>query len=190
MSRTPGGDHRNPLDANVLRGFILDGADFTQVRRGIIGWAGEQGTEHLTITAGQDVDVHVTADGEMQLVCRLFAPAGLWSLPPLGDECLVLAQEGDWTAIGAPVCLWRHRLPPSNLSLTRAVLEVPADGLLIGNGATANAARVGDAVRVTIPAGTELTGTIGGSPAVFTVGAPGITCDGVIRPNTAKTKIE
>lgn len=193
MSRPPGGDHRSPLDPATLREFILGSADFTQVRRGRIGWEGEAGTEHLTVTAGQDVAVHVTTADGMALTCRLFAPAGLWALPPIGDECLVLAQEGDWTAIGAPVCLWRHRSPPSNATPTRAVLEVPADGLLVGNGATANAARVGDSVTigslrfVAGPPAQLFYTPPGGPEAPVTVGT---ALQATIAANAAKTKIE
>lgn len=206
----PGGRHRNPLDPDVIRRFVLAGADFAQVRRGVTGWPGETGTEHLTVTAGQDVDVHVTTADGMQLVARLFAPGGLWALPPLGDEVLVLAQEGDWHTIGAPVALWRHRGPPANVTATRAVLQVPSGGLYIGDGATKNAARVDDATRngtlaiATAPAtgGVAIVLTYtppGGAPQTAQVvieglvtgaGGGALTLAGAIDPNAAKTRIE
>lgn len=52
----------------------------------------------------------------------------------------------------------------------------------LGEGASKKVARVGDTVRVTIPAGTTFTGTIAGSPptaATFTTTAP-VVCNGEI----------
>lgn len=50
--------------------------------------------------------------------------------------------------------------------------------IILHNG-THRAAREGHTVRVTIPTGTTLTGSVGGSPATFTTSAP-VPCDGTI----------
>lgn len=134
------------LDFAPLREMMNNGADTDQVRRARIGWDGETGTDHLTITPGRDVDVHVTTSAGFPLTARLFAPAGVWALPPIGDECLVVAESGDWGTNGAPVCLWKHRLPPVHLTTTNAVVEVPSGGLLVGDGATKAAARTDDPI--------------------------------------------
>lgn len=70
----------------------------------------------------------------------------------------------------------------------RIVVEAPE--IRLGAAAEKKVARVGDSVRVTIPAGTELVGTVGGSPATFTVSAPGITCDGTITSGSNKVRAE
>jgi hypothetical protein len=205
---TPGTRPFGGLDFAPLREMIDDGAEADAVRRARIGWEGETGTDHLTITPGRDVDVHVTTAAGFPLVARLFAPAGVWALPPIGDECLVVAEGGDWGAPGAPVCLWKHRLPPAHLSTTNAVLEVPAGGLLVGDGATKAAARTDDPIlpgTLSLTAtGTTITLTYtppGGAPQVATVtvsgtgvavagASPALTLGGKVGEGSAKVKIE
>lgn len=202
MSRPDGA-----LDFDVLRQMMRESVDADQVRRARIGWDGETGTDHLTITAGRDVDVHVTTAEGFELTARLFAPAGLWRVPPIGDECLVVAQAGDWTTPGAPVCLWRHRLPPAHLTGTNAVVEVPSGGLLVGDGAEKAAARTDDPI---LPgtlsfAASGATLTIiytppGGSPTTISVGLVGatfapldptaITLGGKVGTGSTKVRIE
>jgi len=131
------------LDFEQLRRFFDPQADET-VRLGRIGWDGDAGSSHLTITPGRDVDVHVTTRDGYALTARLAATGGVWRAPAIGEECLILGPEGDWSTPGAPIAFCRHRLPPSSLSATNAVLEAPTGGLLIGDGATQAAARVGD----------------------------------------------
>jgi len=140
-------EHRNPLDPRVWRDFLREGLQSAQVRRGTVGWPDEPEAERYTITAGQDVDLHVTRADGMQLVARLYAGGGLWSIPPAGEEVTLLAEEADWHTPGAPVALWKHRLPPAHLVADKAVLEVPSGGLLIGDGATKPAARKDDETR-------------------------------------------
>lgn len=141
--RSPG--HRNPFDPSVLREFFRQGLDVTQVRRATVGWPGQSGTDHLEITAN-DIAVCVTTLDGVELTARLFASGSVWRLPPIGDECLVLAAEGEWSAVGAPACLWPLRAPPSNASATRAVVDIPADGLLLGNAATKGVNRTHDPI--------------------------------------------
>lgn len=144
--RPPATHPSGVLDWSVFAAMGREAAGPDLVRRGVVGWEGESGTDHLTITPGQDVDVHVTTADGFELTARLFAPAGVWRLPPIGDEVLVVAAAGDWRTPGGPVCLWKHRLPPSNLTTSNAVLEVPDGGLLVGNGATKAAARTDDPI--------------------------------------------
>ena len=183
--------HRNPLDPSVLRDFVAEGLDTSQVRRATVGWEGQSGTDHLELTP-EDVAVCVTTLDGTELTARLFASGSVWRLPPIGDECLVIAPEGEFAAVGAPSVLWPLRAPPSNATTTRAVVDVPADGLLLGNGATKGLARKDDPVRVTIPAGTTFDGTIAGEPptaATFTTTAP-VTCDGFIREGSTTVKAQ
>jgi hypothetical protein len=212
---TPGTRPFGGLDFAPLREMIDDGAEAAPVRRARIGWEGETGTDHLSITPGRDVDVHVTTAAGFPLVARLFAPAGVWALPPIGDECLVVAESGDWGAPGAPVCLWKHRLPPAHLSTTNAVLEVPSGGLLVGDGATKAAARTDDpivpgslAVAVAAtpsgPTGVVVTLTYtppGGSPQAIALtllgiltgsitGPASITLGGKVGAGSEKVRIE
>lgn len=205
---TPATRPDGALDFAPLRDLIHEGADTDQVRRARIGWDGETGTDHLTITPGRDVDVHATTAAGFPLVARLFAPAGVWSLPPIGDECLVVAQAGDWSTPGAPVCLWKHRLPPSHLALDNAVLEVPSGGLLVGDGATKAAARTDDPILpgtlAITAAGTTITFTYtppGGSPQVAAVtvsgagvgvagASPALTLGGKVGAGSSKVRIE
>lgn len=195
------------LDWSVLRQLQGQGAPDELVRRARIGWDGETGTDHLSITAGRDVDVHVTTADGFPLTARLFAPAGVWRLPPIGDECLVLAQGSDWATPGAPVCLWKHRLPPEHISTENAVIEVPSGGLLVGDGAEKAAARTDDPI---LPgtlsfAASGATLTIiytppGGSPTTVTVGLVGatfapldptaITLGGRVGEGSSKVRIE
>jgi hypothetical protein len=216
---TPGTRPFGGLDFAPLREMIDDGAEAAPVRRARIGWEGETGTDHLTITPGRDVDVHVTTAAGFPLVARLFAPAGVWALPPIGDECLVVAEGGDWSAPGAPVCLWKHRLPPAHLTTTNAVLEVPAGGLLVGDGATKAAARTDDPIvpgslafvpgapvpnspapgLTTVPVVITYTPP-SGTPTVLTLvvvgigiaisGGGSITLGGKVGPGSEKVKIE
>ena len=133
----PGTRASGVLDFSALRELLGDGQDATQVQRGTVGWEGETGAEHLTITPGQDVEVHVTTSRGYPLAARLAAPGGLWRTPAIGEECLLVGPEGDGRAPGALVCFCRHRLPPSALTATRAVVEIPAGGeLYLGDAAT------------------------------------------------------
>jgi len=142
-SRAPG--HRNPLDPSVLREFFRQGLDTTQVRRATVGWPGQSGTDHLELTTN-DVAVCVTTLDGIELTARLFASGSVWRLPPIGDECLVIAPEGEFASIGAASVLWPLRAPPSNASATRAVVDIPADGLLLGNAATKGVNRTHDPI--------------------------------------------
>lgn len=135
------------LDFGALRALLGEGQDTTQVQRGTVGWQGETGAEHLTITPGQDVEVHVTSARGYPLAARLAAPGGLWRAPAIGEECVLVGPEGDGLAPGALVCFCRHRLPPASLTASRAVVEIPTGGeLYVGDGATQAAAREGDAI--------------------------------------------
>lgn len=186
MSRAIGArGHRNPFDPETLRAFIREGIDATQVRRAVVGWDGQSGTGHLEVTE-YDIAVCVTTVDGVELTARLFASGSVWRLPPIGDECLVIAPEGEFVSIGAASVLWPLRAPPSNATAARAVVDLPADGLLVGNAATKGIARKDDPVRVMIPTGTPFVGEIGGSPVTFTTTGP-VTCDGVIR--TASEKV-
>ncbi len=178
------------FDIGILRALIAEGLDTTQVQRGTVGWRDDTGTSHVTITPGQDVDLHVTTAEGYPYTARLAAPGGLWRVPAIGEECLIVGPVSDRQTPGALVCLCRHRLPPSSLTATRAVVEIPSGGALyVGNGAAHAAAREGDPVRVTLPTGTSLTGTVNGAPATFTTTAP-VTLDGTIRDGSAVVKIE
>lgn len=198
---TPASRPDGALDFAPLREMMNEGADTDQVRRARIGWDGETGTNHLTITVGRDVDVHVTTADGYPLVARLFAPAGVWSLPPIGDECLVVAQTGDWSAPGAPVCLWRHRLPPAHLTTSNAVIEVPSGGLLVGDGATKAAARTDDPIlpgtlAITFGPGSggatlSITYTPpGGTPQIISGVGGTITLGGKVGAGSSKVRIE
>lgn len=70
----------------------------------------------------------------------------------------------------------------------RIIVEAPE--IRLGATATKKVARVGDTVRVTIPEGTTLTGTVGGSPATFTVGVGGVVADGTITSGSNKVRAE
>lgn len=144
--RPPATHPSGVMDWGVFAEMAREAMGPDLVRRGVVGWEGESGTDHVTITAGQDVDVHVTLDGGYPIVARLAAPGGVWRCPAIGEEALVLAATGDWRTDGGPVAYLRHRLPPSNLTATRAVLEVPSGGLLVGDGATKAAARTDDPI--------------------------------------------
>ena len=144
--RPPGTHPSGVMDWGVFAEMARDALGPELVRRGVVGWDGELGTDHVTITAGQDVDVHITLDGGFPVTARLAAPGGVWRCPAIGEEALVLAASGDWRTDGGPVAYLRHRLPPSNLSTSNAVLEVPDGGLLVGDGATKAAARTDDPI--------------------------------------------
>lgn len=176
--------------AGLIRDLAAGGSESSaRVTRGRVGWERETGAEHLTITPGQDVEVHVTSSHGYPLAARLAAPGGVWRAPVIGEECLLIGPESDATTPGALVCFCPHRLPPNALTATRAVVEIPTGGALyVGNDAAHAAAREGDPVRVTIPAGTTFTGTVAGNPATFTTNAP-VTCDGTIRDGSAVVKI-
>ncbi len=74
------------------------------------------------------------------------------------------------------------------LLAARIVVEAPE--IRLGANATKEVARKGDTVRVTIPQGTTITGTVGGSPATFTVGVGGIIADGTITSGSTKVRAE
>ena len=176
--------------AGLIREIAGSAGAGDRVCRGTIGWPNETGDEHLTITPGQDVEVHATTAEGFPVHARLAAPGGFWRAPVIGEECLLLAQERDAGAVGGFVCLCPHRNPPSSLTATRAVVEIPSGGALyVGNGAAHAAAREGDPVRVTIPTGTTFAGTVNGNPATFTTTAP-VVCEGTIRDGSAVVKIE
>lgn len=71
------------------------------------------------------------------------------------------------------------------LLTSQAVLE--AATVLLGAGATKGVARSGDPVSVTIPSGTALTGTVGMTPATFTLGAP-LTVTGTITAGSSTVR--
>lgn len=146
MSRSIGArGHRNPFDPETLRAFVREGLDTTQVRRAFVGWDGQSGTDHLEVTE-HDIAVCVTTIDGVEITARLFASGSVWRLPPIGDECLVIAPEGEFASIGAASVLWPLRAPPSNASATRTVVDIPADGLLLGNEATKGVNREGDPI--------------------------------------------
>jgi hypothetical protein len=122
---------------DLVRQVAREGDGPVQVRRCTVGWADDTGTSHVTITPGQDVDLHVTTAQGFPLTARLAAPGGVWRVPAIGEECLVLADPADWDTPGGPIAFCRHRLPPSALTATRAVVEIPAGGeLYLGDAAT------------------------------------------------------
>lgn len=156
----PGTRPLNALDFEALRRFFDPQTD-EPVRLGRIGWDGDADASHVTITPGRDVDVHVTLRDGFPITARLAASGGVWRVPAIGEECVVMAPPGDWATPGAPIAVCRHRLPPSSLTPSVAVIEAPAGGLVIGDGASAAAARVGDGC----DAGTLIltpTGTVAG----------------------------
>lgn len=75
------------------------------------------------------------------------------------------------------------------LRLLAARIDVNATRINLGGAATARVAREGDTVRVTIPIGTTLTGTVGGSPATLTTTEP-VVCDGTITSGSTKVRAE
>ena len=132
---------------DLVRQVAGEGESPVQVRRCTVGWSDDTGTGHVTITPGQDVDLHVTTAQGYPLTARLAASGGVWRVPAIGEECLVLADPADWDTPGGPIAFCRHRLPPSALTATRAVVEIPTGGeLYVGDGATHAAAREGDAI--------------------------------------------
>jgi len=144
--RAPGTVPGGVLDWSVFADFVAACLPPDLVRRGAVGWEGEAGTQHVVVTAGQDVELHVTTSDGFELTARLAAPGGVWRVPAIGEEVMLFAPAGDWRAPGGPVAVAKHREPPSSLTATRAVVEVPSGGLLIGNGATKAAARTDDPI--------------------------------------------
>ena len=65
-------------------------------------------------------------------------------------------------------------------------IDVNAARINLGGAATKKVARVGDAVRVTIPEGTTFTGTVG---TTFTTTAP-VECNGTITEGSNKVRAE
>ena len=65
-------------------------------------------------------------------------------------------------------------------------IDVNATRINLGGAATKKVARVGDAVRVTIPEGTTFTGTVG---TTFTTTAP-VECNGTITEGSNKVRAE
>lgn len=106
-----------------------------------------------------------------------------------GDEVAVLKV---WDKAASPTDLeaGETRLYAAG-AITRVVrlltgrIDVEAPEIRLGTGASKRVARSGDPVRVVIPAGTVLNGTIAGSPASFTVGPGGITCDGTVTDGSS-----
>ena len=68
-------------------------------------------------------------------------------------------------------------------------IDVNAARINLGGAATKKVARVGDAVRVTIPEGTTFTGTVGMTPTTFTTTAP-VECNGTITEGSNKVRAE
>ena len=68
-------------------------------------------------------------------------------------------------------------------------IDVNATRINLGGAATKKVSRVGDAVRVTIPSGTTLTGTVGMTPTTFTTTAP-VECNGTITEGSNKVRAE
>lgn len=68
-------------------------------------------------------------------------------------------------------------------------IDVNAQRINLGGAATARVAREGDTVRVTIPAGTTFTGTVGGTAATLTTTVP-VVCDGTITRGSSKVRAE
>lgn len=68
-------------------------------------------------------------------------------------------------------------------------IDVNAARINLGSSATKKVSRVGDAVRVTIPAGTTFTGTVGMTPTTFATTAP-VVCDGTITEGSNKVRAE
>ena len=201
----PSGGIDDLLD--LVRQVAREGDAPVQVRRCTVGWPDDTGTNHVTITPGQDVDLHVTTAEGYPLTARLGAQGGVWRVPAIGEECLVLADAADWDTPGAPVAYCRHRLPPASLTATRAVVEIPTGGeLYVGDGATQAAAREGDAIdpgTLTVAAvGATITLTYtppDGAPQVITLTLTGATAavaggpftlGGVIDAGSEKVKIE
>lgn len=206
--RAPGTVPGGVLDWSVFADFVAACLPPDLVRRGTVGWEGEAGTQHVVVTAGQDVELHVTTSAGFEVTARLAAPGGVWRVPEIGEEVVLFAPAGDWRAPGGPIAVAKHREPPSNLTATRAVVEVPSGGLLVGNGATKAAAREDDPI---LPGELSLTATgttitlsytpPGGTPQVAAVtvsgagvgvagSSPAITLGGKIGPGSDKVQIE
>lgn len=197
--RAPGTVPGGVLDWSVFADFVAACLPPDLVRRGTVGWEGEAGTQHVVITAGQDVELHVTTSAGFEVTARLAAPGGVWRVPAIGEEVMLFAPAGDWRAPGGPVAVAKHREPPSNLTASRAVVEVPSGGLLVGNGATKAAARADDPVEpgsvsfavapAPSPPGVVLTFTYtppGGTPQVVAITLAGLIT-GAVTPSPTFT---
>lgn len=68
--------------------------------------------------------------------------------------------------------------------LLTSQIVMESSTILLGSGASKGVARATDPVSVTLPIGTVLTGTVGGSPATFTLSAP-LTVTGTITSGSS-----
>lgn len=141
--------------------------------------------------------VQVSARAGEDLEGERFQEFGLSTVPPVGTEAIAVQIAGTYDSEVIVATESReHR--PRNMASGDVVLYdsrgnqilLVSSGILLGDGATAGVGRVGDEVRVTIPAGTVVVGVTGGggTPAVAVMNPADIVLVGSITAGSGTVK--
>jgi len=163
-----------PRSGMILRGVIRKVDDAPKCQ-----------TVQASARSGEDLD------GER------FQEFGLTSVPPVGTEAIAVQIAGTYdTEVIVATESREHR--PRNMAAGAVVLydahghqiRLVSSAIQLGSGASKGVGRVGDEVRVTIPAGTVVVGVTGGggSPAVAVMNAADIVLVGSITAGSGVVK--
>lgn len=139
------------FDVTALRDALADGKVHVSLAIVVL-----EGSSHFEVVEGADVLVDVELQPSGVRCSARLAGNGVYAIPPVGAEVVVLVPDGELEA--GPVIVARSGEAPDGLGATTLVIVAPAGGqVLVHDGAAADAQTLAlkadvDALKATVAA--------------------------------------